>query len=175
MLEGDRGFCSSAEDIAEVQAGTNRHAHETRAGKIREPKDLTSAQFSANWSRALFFVKGGAGYSEYTDDALGDQRILDLSRKIHTDVDDEFEYAWQKTKPRGAGMTVRLRSGETYSECVPNLRPMTRRTSTPSFAASLLWSSKWRRPNGCRRPSAICRTFAIAARSSRCSHVDRRR
>jgi 2-methylcitrate dehydratase PrpD len=125
MLEGDRGFCSSAEDIAEVQAGTNRHAHETRAGKIREPKDLTSAQFSANWSRALFFVKGGAGYSEYTDDALGDQRILDLSRKIHTDVDDEIEYAWQKTKPRGAGMTVRLRSGETYSECVPNLRPMT--------------------------------------------------
>jgi 2-methylcitrate dehydratase PrpD len=114
----------SVEDVAEIRAGTNRHAHETRVGKIREPQDLTSAQFSANFSLALFLVKGGAGFNEYTEESLGDIRIIELSRRIHTHVDDDIEDAWQKTKPRGARVTVRLRSGETYTEYVPNLRAM---------------------------------------------------
>lgn len=115
----------SPDAVAEIRAGTNRHAHETRVGKIREPKDLTSAQFSANFSLALFLIRGGAGFHEYTEDALTDSRIIDLSKKIHTYVDDEIEEAWQKTKPRGARVTVRLTSGETYTECVPMMRSMT--------------------------------------------------
>jgi 2-methylcitrate dehydratase PrpD len=113
------------EDVEEVRAGTNRHAHETRVGKIREPRDLTSAQFSANFSLALYLVKGGAGFKDYTESTLTDPRILELGTRIHTYVDDEIESAWQKTKPRGARVTVRLRTGESYTEYVPNLRAMT--------------------------------------------------
>lgn len=123
----------SAEEVAEIRAGTNRHAHETRVGKIREPQDLTSAQFSANFSLALFLVKGGAGFREYTQETLGDLRIIELSRKIHTYVDDEIEDAWQKTKPRGARVTVRMRSGETYTEYVPNLRTMSAEAVNEKF------------------------------------------
>ena len=115
----------SPEDIEEVRAGTNKHAHNQVIGVIREPKDLTSAQFSANFSLALFLVKGNAGFHEYTDESLIDPRIIGLSRKIRTEVDDEIEQEWQKTKPRGARVTVRLTSGETYTECVHMLRSMT--------------------------------------------------
>jgi 2-methylcitrate dehydratase PrpD len=114
----------SIEDIAEVRAGTNRHAHDHRVGRIREPNDLTSAQFSANFSLALFLVKGGAGFHEYTEENLVDARIIDLGKKIHTYIDEEMEQEWQKTKPRGARITVRLTSGETYTECVHMMRSM---------------------------------------------------
>lgn len=113
------------EDIEGVRAGTNRFAFDHIIGSIREPKDLTSAQYSANFSLALFLVKRGAGFQEYTDESLIDPRIISLSKKIHTEVDEEIEAEWQKTKPRGARVTVRLTSGETYTECVHMLRSMT--------------------------------------------------
>jgi 2-methylcitrate dehydratase PrpD len=113
------------EAIAEVRAGCCRFAHEDVVGVIREPKDLTSAQYSANFSLALFLVKGGAGFTEYTEENLDDPRIVDLSRKIRTELDEEVEREWQKSRPRGARVTVRLISGETYSEYVPMLRALT--------------------------------------------------
>lgn len=115
----------SPEDIEEVRAGTSRHAHDHVVGAIREPKDLTSAQFSANFSLALFLVKGNAGFHEYTEESLHDPRILDLSRKVRIEVDEELEREWQRTRPRGARVTVRLTSGEAYTECVHMLRAMT--------------------------------------------------
>lgn len=117
------GFALDA--IEEVRAGCCRFAHERVVGVIREPTDLASAQYSANFSLALFLVKGGAGLREYTEESLTDPRVLALSRKIRTEVDDEIEREWQETRPRGARVTVRLRSGETYSECVHMLRSMT--------------------------------------------------
>jgi len=111
--------------IDEVRAGCCRFAHEDIVGVIREPKDLTSAQYSANFSLALFLVKGGAGFREYGEESLADAGILALSRKIHTEVDEEIEREWQRTRPRGARVTVRLTSGETYTEYVPMLRSLT--------------------------------------------------
>ncbi len=113
------------EDIAEIRAGTNSAAHDHIIGVIREPSDVTSAQFSANFSLALFLVTGGAGFQEYTDQNLRDPRIISLSKRIHTYIDEEIEREWQKTRPRGARITVRLKSGETYSDCVHMLRAMT--------------------------------------------------
>lgn len=112
-------------DIQEIRVGTNRHSHEHRAGLIREPTDVTSAQFSANYSLALFLVKGGAGFFEYTEENLRDPAIIELSRRILTYVDDELEAQWQKSKPRGARVTVQLKSGAIYTECVPMTRAMT--------------------------------------------------
>ena len=111
--------------IEEVRAGCCRFAHERVAGVIREPTDLASAQYSANFSLALFLVKGGAGLQEYTEESLTDPRILSLSKRIRTEVDEEIEREWQERRPRGARITVRLRGGETYSECVHMLRAMT--------------------------------------------------
>jgi 2-methylcitrate dehydratase PrpD len=115
----------SPKDIEEVRVGTNRHAHDCVIGLIREPKDLTSAQFSANFSLALFLIKGNAGFEEYTDESLHDPRIIDLSRKIYLEIDEEMEREWVRTRPRGARVTVRLTSGKTYTERVDMLRSMT--------------------------------------------------
>lgn len=113
------------EDIEEVRAGTNRHALEDVIGIIREPADLTSAQFSANFSLALFLVKHGAGFDEYTEESLRDPQIRELSKRVHIVVDDEIDAEWHRTRPRGARVTVRLRSGDTFTEYVPMLRAMT--------------------------------------------------
>ncbi len=112
-----------AENIEEIRAGTNQHALDV-VSLIREPKDLTSAQFSANFSLALFLVKGNAGFQEYTEENLVDPEIVALSRKIRVELDPEIEDEWQKTRPRGARVTVRLKSGKTHSECVHMLRSM---------------------------------------------------
>jgi len=113
------------EAIEAIRAGCCRFAHGHVVGVIREPTDLASAQYSANFSLALFLVKGAAGLPEYTEESLTDPRILAVSRKISTEVDDEIEREWQASRPRGARVTVRLRSGETLTECVHHLRAMT--------------------------------------------------
>jgi len=115
-----------ASEVEAVHIGTNRVAHDLIVGQIREPKDLTDAQYSANFSVALYLVRGGAGFQEYTEDnVLTDPEIIDLSRRVTLEVDPEIEAEFQRTRPRGARVTVRLRSGEQYTELVENLRAMT--------------------------------------------------
>ena len=70
------------------------------------------------------FDHTGAGFGDYSEESLVDPHIVALSKKIHTYVDEEIEQEWQKTKPRGARVTVRLTSGQTYTECVHMLRTM---------------------------------------------------
>ena len=115
-----------ASEVEAVHVGTNRVANDLIVGQIREPKDLTDAQYSANFSVALYLVRGGAGFQEYTEDnVLTDPEIIDLSRRVTLEVDPEIEAEFQRTRPRGARVTVRLRSGEQYTELVENLRAMT--------------------------------------------------
>jgi 2-methylcitrate dehydratase PrpD len=116
----------TAAEVESVHVGTNRIAHDLIVGQIREPKDLTDAQYSAYFSLALYLVKGAAGFREYTqDNLLADKEILDLSRRVSLDVDPEIEAEYQRTHPRGARVTVRLRSGEEFVEQVDNLPEMT--------------------------------------------------
>jgi 2-methylcitrate dehydratase PrpD len=116
----------TASDVDSVRVGTNRVANDLIVGQIREPRDLTDAQYSANFSVALYLVRGGAGFQEYTEDnILTDPEIIDLSRRVTLEIDPEIEAEFQRTHPRGARVTVRLRSGEEYTELVENLRAMT--------------------------------------------------
>jgi 2-methylcitrate dehydratase PrpD len=113
------------DNVEEIRAGTNTHAYHHMVADIREPNDLTSAQFSTNFSLALFLIKGGAGFHEYTEDSLSDPAIKALSRKIHTELDEEVDQEWRKLQSRGARITVRLKTGETYTDFVHQLRAMT--------------------------------------------------
>ncbi len=113
------------DNIEEVVAGTNTRAYHHMVADIREPRDLTSAQFSTNFSLALFLIKGGAGFHEYTEESLTDPRIAELSRKIRTELDPEVDEEWRRLQSRGARVTVRLKSGEQYTDFVHQLRDMT--------------------------------------------------
>jgi len=121
-LVREHGF--GPDDVEEIIAGTNAHAHGHVIGRIREPDDLTSAQFSANFSLALLLVKGGADFFTYTDENLLDPQVKALSQRIRTEIDEEIDQEWHKTRPRGARIRVRLKSGKTLTEYVHNLREM---------------------------------------------------
>ncbi len=123
LLVKQHGF--RADDVEEVRAGCSRHANELRVGEIREPKDLTSAQFSANFSLALLLVTGGAGLKEYTEENLRDPKIVALSKRIHTYVDEEVEREYLASKPRGCRITLKLKSGATHTTYIHNMRAMT--------------------------------------------------
>lgn len=116
----------AASDVESVRVGTNQVANDLIVGQIREPRDLTDAQYSANFSVALYLVRGGAGFQEYTEDnILTDPEIIDLSRRVTLEIDPEIEAEFQRTHPRGARVTLRLRSGDEFTEVVDNLRAMT--------------------------------------------------
>jgi 2-methylcitrate dehydratase PrpD len=113
------------DEIEEVWIGTNQHAHDHVIGAIREPRDLTDAQFSAAFSVALYLVRGGAGFAEYTPDTLTDPRITELSKRVRIEVDEELDRDYAKTRARSAAVTVRLASGAEYSARIPSLRQLT--------------------------------------------------
>jgi 2-methylcitrate dehydratase PrpD len=91
--------------IEEVRAGCCRFAHERVVGVIREPTDLASAQYSANFSLALFLVKARRAARILDSRQSADPRILELSKRIRTEVDEEIEREWQERWPRGARVT----------------------------------------------------------------------
>lgn len=112
-------------DIDSVHIGTNSHAFNDIVGPIRDPKDLTDAQFSANFSVALNLVTGGAGIDEYTQANLHDPEVRALSDRVTLHVADDLEREFRATRPRGARVTLRLTSGQTLEATVRNLRTQT--------------------------------------------------
>jgi 2-methylcitrate dehydratase PrpD len=113
-------------DVESVVIGTNQVAYDHIVGQIREPKDLTDAQYSASFSAALYLVRGGAGFREYTEDnVLRDPEIADLSRRVTIEIDPEIDAEFRRSRPRGARISVQLRNGQTLQETVDNLRTMT--------------------------------------------------
>lgn len=112
------------DDIDRVTVGTHARAVNVVVGPIRDPKDLTDAQFSANFSVAQALVTGGAGVREYTDANLHDPRIRALSQRVHLEIDDEIEAEFHRTRPRGAKIRIHLKDGSELYEYVPNLRAL---------------------------------------------------
>jgi 2-methylcitrate dehydratase PrpD len=112
------------DDIERVTVGTHARAVNVVVGPIRDPKDLTDAQFSANFSVAQALVTGGAGVREYTDANLHDPRIRALSERVFLEIDDEIEAEFQRTRPRGAKIRIHLTNGTELYEYVPNLRAL---------------------------------------------------
>ncbi|MBI2859160.1 MAG: MmgE/PrpD family protein [Chloroflexi bacterium] len=108
------------EEVEEIRVGTNRFAQEAQG--TWEPKDITGAQLSAPFSLALFLLKGGASFREYTEESLKDPTIRDLSRRVKLVIDKELEQ--HLLKRRGAQVTLVLKNGQTYSERVDMLRAM---------------------------------------------------
>ncbi|WP_319454687.1 MULTISPECIES: MmgE/PrpD family protein [unclassified Mycobacterium] len=112
------------DDIERVTVGTHARAVNHVIGLIREPKDLTDAQFSGNFSVAQALVTGGAGVRDYTEANLTDPRIRALSERVFLEIDDEIEAEFHRTRPRGAKVRIRLNDGTELYEFVPNLRAL---------------------------------------------------
>jgi 2-methylcitrate dehydratase PrpD len=112
------------DEIDHVTVGTHARAVKHVIGLIREPKDLTDAQFSGNFSVAQALVTGGAGVREYTEANLFDPKIRALAERVHLEIDDEIEEEFHRTRPRGAKVRIHLKDGTELYEYVPNLRAL---------------------------------------------------
>ncbi|MBI2858998.1 MAG: MmgE/PrpD family protein [Chloroflexi bacterium] len=135
-----------ADQIEEIVAGTNAHALDV-VGAIREPRDITAAQFSAPFGLKLQVVKGGNGFREYVDENLTDPEVLALARRVRMEADPEIEAEFPKK--RSVKVTIKLKNGTSYQLKLDGPRgspqnPMTRAEIEEKFAslASLVFPEK---------------------------------
>jgi 2-methylcitrate dehydratase PrpD len=122
-------------DIAAVRVGTSKRAHDEIIGPIRAPKTLTDAQFSANYSVALYLVTSGAGIDEYTEANLSDPRIKELAERVAVEVDPHIEQEFERRAPRGARVTITLKSGDEIEQYIDDLRHLTAEELRQKFVA----------------------------------------
>ena len=84
------------EDIEEIIIGTNAltHSHSGTIGSM--PTDITGAQFSIHFSLGLTVAKGSndfATYIEAMESNFQDPSVLDISRRVRVEIDEECEKA----------------------------------------------------------------------------------
>jgi 2-methylcitrate dehydratase PrpD len=104
--------------IKEIIVGTCEDGI-SHAGKIVEPQDIASAQYSTAFSLALRFGKGGNGMKEYVPENLGDPALLAIAHKVRLEVDEESERVyparWMSV------VTVVMEDGQRFQERVRSL------------------------------------------------------
>ena len=161
----------ATDDVEQVVVGTSVAAKDM-VGRIREPKDLTDAQFSGTFSLALLLQSGGASFRDYTAESLRDPRVLALSERVVLEVDDEMDREYVKSRPRGAKVRIRLRSGQEFAERIDNMRDLTPPTSRTSSGSSRRSSSTNRVPSGSWQPCAGSTRCATSPPSPSCSCPD---
>ena len=79
----------------------------------RQPKNPVDSQFSIIWAVAAVFAKGKAGIGEFTEAAIKDEAILDISRKVKVAADKNVG---EKKGQIPAKISVILKSGKAINE-----------------------------------------------------------
>jgi 2-methylcitrate dehydratase PrpD len=98
-------------------------------GSVKEPEDVTGAQFSGSFGVALRLVKGGNSFREYSEENLKDPKVLALARKTRFILAGEVGKPPQSDNP--ARVLIKMKNGSTYEETVTSgrgsvLNPMER-------------------------------------------------
>ncbi|MBI2859254.1 MAG: MmgE/PrpD family protein [Chloroflexi bacterium] len=101
------------DEIAEIIVGTNSLGP-TIVGRIVEPKDISSSQFSTAFCLGMAIVKGSTQFPDFNEANLRDERILKLARKVRLEVDPEIEAEFPRK--RGVRMTLKLNDGRAYQK-----------------------------------------------------------
>lgn len=108
-LQAIRRDCDvPAEAIAAIRMGTN---HRTIHHVAAEPVDITGAQFSAAFSLALTWIRGGNGFADYSEANLRDPAIHALASRVTLEVDPDIDRDYPRT--RAAKVTLSTRDGQT--------------------------------------------------------------
>jgi 2-methylcitrate dehydratase PrpD len=85
-------------------------------GSVKEPEDVTSAQFSGSFGVALRLVKGGNSFREYSEENLKDPQVLALARKTRFILDEEIGKLPKSNNP--ARVLIKLKNGNAYEATV---------------------------------------------------------
>jgi 2-methylcitrate dehydratase PrpD len=82
----------------------------------QSPRSPVDAQFSIPWGVATAILKGQVGLDDYTDSAIQNSEVLDITRKMRVAVDNTL----QKPGPEPTRVSITTSSGKTVSRIVEN-------------------------------------------------------
>lgn len=106
---------------------------------------VNSAKMSIPYSVAVALVTGKAGLSEFTDAYITDQRVLDLTKKVEVEIDEELS----KLVPgqRAAIVDIRMENGAQFAQRIdlPKGEPetaLTRDEFVDKFRSLALYGGK---------------------------------
>ncbi len=122
-------------DVSQILAGSNRMALRI-IGAIKEPKEVTSAQFSAAFCLGLGLVRGSFDPKDLVEANLSDPEILAAARKVTLELDEEVQATYPAK--RGGRVKLVLNNGNSYEKRILDLKgspgnPMTRREIEDKF------------------------------------------
>ena len=106
------------EDVL-VTIPAGRRRARARAGRPKiAPRTVYEAKFSLQYSTAAMLVHGAAGLSAYSDEAIADQRVLDLTRRVR------YETKEYDTYPAAfpGGVRITMRDGQVLEADLPYQR-----------------------------------------------------
>lgn len=103
--------------VCRTAEGPVHRLWEPLADKQR-PTSSYGAKFSLPYSIAVMLIRGRAGLEEFTDEAIRDEGVLDLARKVRYELDPTIDY------PRhfSGHVKIRLQDGRTLEENQANPR-----------------------------------------------------
>jgi 2-methylcitrate dehydratase PrpD len=116
-------------EVVDIAMLTNKAALGL-AGSIREPKDVTEAQFSAGFCLAVALVRGSFGVQELTEVDFGDALVLSVADKVRLEVDQEVQAVYPRK--RAGGVIVRMKDGRVLEEKVMDLKGSPTKPMTPA-------------------------------------------
>ncbi len=112
LLEAMREHDLSATDIRRVRTRVHAAAVDV-LGSVTAPKTIHQSKFSMGFVLALVAVRGSAGVSDFTEDALSDEALKDFAGKVEMAVDEEVDAAYPQ---RWIGLVdVETTDGETFT------------------------------------------------------------
>src|ERR1700693_6075206 len=122
------------EIVCEVAEGTVHRLWEPLADKQRPPNGY-AAKFAVPYLLATGFVHGGVGLGAFTENAIGDPRVLALAAKVKFVIDPDNPYPNNYT----GHIRATLSDGSVIEERQPHMRggaeePLTRQDVTDKFA-----------------------------------------
>lgn len=82
----------------------------------RSPRSPVDAQFSIPWGVATALLKGHVGLDDYTDSAIRNTEVLDITAKMSVDVDNTLH----KPGPEPTRVTITTIDGKVFAKVVEN-------------------------------------------------------
>jgi 2-methylcitrate dehydratase PrpD len=105
------GLAARLDDIAQIRVGGSKYAS-ARAGE-QYPTSTESAKFNIPYLVAFTLVHGAPNLSSFTPDAIADERVKALARKVTTYIEPEFAEQMEESPCR---MTVTLADGTAVTQ-----------------------------------------------------------
>lgn len=114
-LRAEHGLCP--EDVASIRIGVLSGGWSLIADppeRVRQPRNVVDAQFSAPYAAAVALVRGRAGLAEFSDETLHDPTIRGLTARAECYRDPSLDALYPRQWPAAA--EIRLRDGRVLAK-----------------------------------------------------------